>query len=109
MADTTTPSAKRLTRAALFGIECRLAKVYGCSPLASKIWLAYARAVGRRCPAVAQMLAKACELGRRPFDNLHGDQVRVREAMTHGQRVVREAIAREQRGERPFMRMRQAG
>jgi hypothetical protein len=108
MADTTTPSAKRLTRAALFGEECRIRKTYGCSPLASKIWLAYARATGRRCPPVAEMLDKAIALGRRALDNLHGEQIRVRE-LTYGQRIVREAVAREARGDRPFMRMRQAG
>jgi hypothetical protein len=107
MADTTIPFAKRLTRAALFGEECRIRKVYGCSPLASKIWLAYARATGRRCPAVAEMLDKAIALGRRAFDNLHGDQVRVRK-LSYGERIVREAVAREARGENWMMSQRQA-
>jgi hypothetical protein len=107
MADTTIPFAKRLTRAALFGEECRIRKVYGCSPLASKIWLAYARATGRRCPAVAEMLDKAIAPGRRAFDNLHGDQVRVRK-LSYGERIVREAVAREARGENWMMSQRQA-
>jgi hypothetical protein len=101
-------AAKRLTRAALFGEELRIRDTYGCSPLASKVWLAYARAVGAKCPPVAAMLDKAIALGRRPLENLHGDNVRVR-SFTFGERLVREAVAREQRGERFSMLARQAG
>jgi hypothetical protein len=99
---------KRLTRIGRWREELRIRDTYGQSPLASKIWLAYTNAVGCKCPEVSEMLDKAIALGRRPLDNLHGDRVRVRE-LSYGDRMVRESIARERRGERPFMRMRQAG
>jgi len=66
MADnTSTTCPKRLTRAGLFGIECRIHKVYGISPLAVKVWLAYARAVGCKAPLVEGMLEKAMAAGYR--------------------------------------------
>ena len=109
MADnTSTTCPKRLTRAGLFGIECRIHKVYGISPLAVKVWLAYARAVGCKAPLVEGMLEKAMAAGRRPLDNLRGEQSRVRE-ITYGQRLVRAAIAREERGENFRLLRRQAG
>jgi hypothetical protein len=108
MTDSNVRSPKRLTRGALFGEECRIRKTYGCSPLASKVWLAYARTVGRKCPPVAEMLDKAIALGRKPLENLHGDRARIRR-FTFGERLVRESVAREQRGERFSMMQRQAG
>lgn len=107
------PTGKQLTRANLFGEEQRFDFTYGESPLASKIWLAYARAVGRRCPPVAEMLDKAIALGRRPLGNLHGKACSAgwyeRRKLTYGEKRVREAVAREQRGERWALLQRQAG
>lgn len=108
MADTTALTKHSLTRGARFGLELRIRNVYGCSPLASKIWLAYMAALGMRYPMVAEMLEIAAARGRRPFDNLHGEQVRERK-FTYGQRLVRQAIAREARGERFALLQRQAG
>jgi hypothetical protein len=99
---------KKLTRASRFGIELRLAKTYGCSPFSSRIWLAYMTKLGMRCPMVESTMARAIGAGRRPLDNLHGQQARSR-SFSYGERLVREAIAREQRGERFAMLARQAG
>lgn len=104
---------KTLTRFGRWREELRIGATYGQSPLASKIWLAYTNAVGCKCPEVAQMLEKALALGRGLLANLHGEPCSAsyyaRQKLTYGQRIVREAQAREARGDRPFMRMRQAG
>jgi hypothetical protein len=113
MPDITVPCPKRLTRIGRWREELRIRDTYGQSLLASKIWLAYTNAVGCKCPEVSEMLDKAIALGRRALGNLHGDPCSAnyyeRRKLTHGDRMVRESIARERRGERPFMRMRQAG
>lgn len=103
------PALKQLPRGNFLREEWRIREVYGCSPLASKVWLAYARVLGCKSPLVEESLRQAIELGRRPLDNLHGQQARMRRNFTFGERLVREAIAREQRGERPWLRARQAG
>lgn len=107
MPDATVPCSKTLTRFGRWREELRISATYGQSPLSSKIWLAYTSAVGCKCPEVGEMLDKAIALGRRPLDNLHGDQVRVRE-LTYGERIVREAVAREARGENWMLSQRQA-
>lgn len=114
MADTnSTTTAKRLTRAALAGQECRISALYGASTLGIRIFLGYARAVGKRYVAVEESLPLFEARGITGFQNVHGEPCSAtwyaRRKLTHGQRFVRESIAREQRGERPFMRMRQAG
>lgn len=98
---------KRLTRGNFFGEQVRIKVVYGCSPLASKVWLAYAHVLGLRSPAVEETLVRARWLARRPLDNLHGEIAR-RRVFSFGQRLVRESVAREARGEPSMLLSRQA-
>jgi hypothetical protein len=104
---------KTLTRAALMGEEFRIARLYGASVLAEKILLAYAARVGRRYVLVAQALERQVASGLSGFQNVHGERCSAtwytRRKLTYGQKLVREAVAREERGENWMLLRRQAG
>src|SRR5690349_19333071 len=95
---------KTLTRAALFREPCRIRDVYGASPLAVRIYLAYGRVLGMRNRMLEESLPLFTERGCEGFANIHREPCSAtwyaRRKLTHGQRIVREAVAREQRGER---------
>jgi hypothetical protein len=103
---------KEFTRARLFREECRIRDVYGCSPLAAKVWIRYASAFGQRCPPVAQTLELALAAGRSGMQNLHGEVCSAtynrRKKLTYHEREAREIIARDERGERWALMRKQA-
>jgi hypothetical protein len=92
---------RTLTRASLIGLQFRLGKVYGISPLGIYIAVMYDRALGERT-ILEKMLPKVAHLP--PMANAHGKPCSQsyydRQRLTTSQRERRELKARMERGER---------
>lgn len=79
----------RLTRASLLGHSFRIAKVYGNSPIAVRVKLAYERALGNK-----SVLEFVDTNGKAPFASFQTPRIR---AFSQAERARREKWAREDR------------
>ena len=88
---------KTLTRASLIGEQYRIAKVYGNSPLALRIYRAYARTLGENSAFLDACIVRCMERRLRPFDSIQPYKAR---EFTYRQRHEAELFARWNRGEK---------
>lgn len=63
----------KLTRASLIGVEFRISKVYGATPIGLRVYIAYSLAVGCRESILRHSLDKATANGLTGFQNVRGE------------------------------------
>jgi hypothetical protein len=107
-----TTEPKRLTRANLTGTTFRIGKLYGCSELGLRIYLAYHEQQGCRDELMRKVMERMHRNGQYGFQGAIrpcSERYYARKALTWRDRERKEIEARRERGERFNMfTMRQA-